>query len=109
MLIVDDLLRNAYESLLENDVENRQVKIDILPADGNWMIQIEDNGPGISPDIIDNIFAPFYSTKQQGMGMGLAISRTILDAHNSKLTARTEKTRTVFEFYLAQEVGGRQP
>ena len=50
------------------------------------MIGIEDTGTGIDPVYLDRIFEPFFTTKSQGMGMGLAICRSIIEAHSGRLT-----------------------
>jgi signal transduction histidine kinase len=51
------------------------------------MIQVEvaDNGPGVSPDVLDKMFSPFFTTKPQGSGLGLAIVRKIVDAHDGRI------------------------
>ena len=48
---------------------------------------VEDTGPGISPEVFESIFEPFHTTKPDGLGMGLAISRRIAEAHDGRLAA----------------------
>ncbi|HSK10919.1 MAG TPA: ATP-binding protein, partial [Vicinamibacterales bacterium] len=49
------------------------------------VVEIADNGPGVSPDVLDRVFNPFFTTKPQGSGLGLAIVRKIVDAHNGHI------------------------
>jgi two-component system sensor kinase FixL len=50
-------------------------------------ISVVDTGPGIAPDVAEQLFTPFVTTKQQGMGVGLSISRTIIEAHGGRIWA----------------------
>lgn len=63
-------------------------------------VQFEDNGPGIPPDIADNLFYPMISGRPGGSGLGLAITQTILAQHNGLVECDSEPGRTVFSFYL---------
>jgi len=54
--------------------------------DGDMSIAVEDSGPGIDPSNVDKVFDPFFTTKPRGMGLGLAVSRSIVQAHGGKLT-----------------------
>jgi len=53
---------------------------------GDMSIAVEDSGPGIDPSNVDKVFDPFFTTKPRGMGLGLAVSRSIVQAHGGKLT-----------------------
>jgi signal transduction histidine kinase len=60
-------------------------------------MEVEDNGPGIVPEALERIFVPFYTTKKTGSGIGLAISRQIMNLHRGSLTVVSEpEKRTVF-------------
>jgi len=81
-----NLVRNAIEAVQE--VERRELTIaTTLRDDGMAEISLTDTGPGIAPEIKDQLFQPFVTTKPNGMGVGLSICRTIIEAHGGELTA----------------------
>jgi C4-dicarboxylate-specific signal transduction histidine kinase len=66
------------------------------------LVTVRDSGPGLDPQCLDRLFDAFYTTKPQGMGMGLAISRSIIEAHGGRLWAKADASRgAVFQFELA--------
>ena len=65
------------------------------------LVAVEDSGPGLDPKSLDRLFDAFYTTKPQGLGMGLAISRSIIEAHGGRLWAMANASRgAVFQFTL---------
>jgi signal transduction histidine kinase len=65
------------------------------------VISVQDSGPGFDPESLDHLFEAFYTTKPQGLGMGLAISRSIIEAHGGRLWATVNAPRgAVFQFVL---------
>ena len=65
------------------------------------LITVADSGPGFAPKDVNHIFDPFFTTKSQGMGMGLAICRSLVEAHNGQLSARLGAEQgAVFEITL---------
>jgi two-component system sensor kinase FixL len=79
-----NLVRNAIEAMQE--VDRRELKLSTHRVDSETVrIDVSDTGPGISPDIADQLFQPFITTKQAGMGVGLSISRTIVEAHGGRI------------------------
>ena len=82
-----NLVRNACEAMSAADATDRVVTISASSADGLVKVSVADKGPGFPQGDGQRIFETFYSTKPDGMGMGLAISRTIVEAHHGRLWA----------------------
>src|SRR6185295_17169964 len=82
--VVLNLLRNALDSMI--GVERREIVVaSSLLADDMAEISVSDTGSGIDPEIAQQLFQPFVTNKRQGMGVGLSISRTIVDSHGGKI------------------------
>ncbi|HAH38236.1 MAG TPA: histidine kinase [Algoriphagus sp.] len=95
-MILINLIKNASESMLKQ-ADRRVIIRAISQGDLGTIIQVEDNGPGIVPEALERIFVPFYTTKKTGSGIGLAISRQIMNLHRGSLTVESEPdVRTVF-------------
>jgi two-component system, LuxR family, sensor kinase FixL len=81
-----NLMRNAIEAMRE--VARRELTISTAERPNDMVeISVSDTGPGIAPEIAAQLFRPFVTTKSQGMGVGLSISRTIVESHGGKLWA----------------------
>lgn len=93
--VLINLTKNAIEALAETSAPHLQL---IGRYDENSVkIEVIDNGPGIIPEAIEHIFVPFYTTKRNGSGIGLSLSRQIMQMHNGTLTVEsTPEVRTVF-------------
>jgi signal transduction histidine kinase len=92
--VVLNLVMNGIEAM--SGVQNRTLQLRIRSArhDPNQVVvAVADSGAGIDPQIIGRIFEPFYTTKPQGTGMGLAISRSIIEAHGGRLWAEPNTPR----------------
>lgn len=86
--VVFNLVRNSFEALA--DSEQRQVEIkSSRSGDDAVEIAVSDNGPGLPPEISEQLFQPFVTTKAKGMGIGLSICRSIIDAHGGRLWAKS--------------------
>lgn len=98
--VVLNLMRNAIDAMAESP--RRDMVVATTPAGQNMVeISISDTGPGISPDIAAALFQPFITTKPQGMGVGLSISRTIVEAHGGRIWVEPNPTGgAVFRFTL---------
>lgn len=90
--VLINLLKNAMEAFNENEAPKwKKVNLSAKFADGFTTISVRDNGPGISVKRIENIFIPFYTTKKDGSGIGLALSRQIVRMHKGSLEVKSEE------------------
>lgn len=93
--VLINLVKNAVEALAHT--ENPRVEVNARVVDSNPIIEIIDNGSGIIPEAINRIFVPFFTTKKTGSGIGLALSRQIMQMHNGSLSVESEPgVKTVF-------------
>jgi signal transduction histidine kinase len=92
--VLINLTKNAIESL--DGVEHPIVTLEASSSNDQVLIQVFDNGQGIPPDMIDDIFVPFFTTKQKGSGIGLSLSRQIVHLHGGSLTVQSVPGNTVF-------------
>jgi C4-dicarboxylate-specific signal transduction histidine kinase len=87
-VILRNLIANAVESVLGADRQNGRIGISVQrKGDRHLRIVVTDNGPGVSPANREGLFEPFVSGKSTGMGLGLAVSRAIAEAHGGSLEA----------------------
>ena len=94
--VIINLLKNAIEAV-ENVASPGVAMRAFLSAVGRPVIHIEDNGPGIGKETIENIFIPFFTTKANGSGIGLSFSRQILRLHNGSLNVQSvPNNKTIF-------------
>jgi PAS domain S-box-containing protein len=98
--VLVNLIRNAFEAMADQD--QREVTLATRLLDSDMIeITVADIGPGIPGDIAGRLFEPFVSSKHDGMGLGLSISRSIIEAHDGQLVAeRKPEGGTVFRFTL---------
>jgi C4-dicarboxylate-specific signal transduction histidine kinase len=83
-----NLLLNALESVSENSHLSRLVAVKTgEDGDGRIYLCVSDNGPGLDPEVYKRLFEPFFSTKPEGLGLGLSICRSIVAAHGGSLSA----------------------
>lgn len=86
--VLINLLKNAKEALSETEDARIVIKSSFFRS--KMVLSIIDNGPGIDAETMDNIFVPFYTTKKDGSGIGLSLSRQIMRAHKGDLTVQSE-------------------
>ncbi|HEY4141072.1 MAG TPA: PAS domain S-box protein [Pseudolabrys sp.] len=95
-----NLIRNAMDAMESSPL--RELIISIAPRDGNQVcVSVADSGSGIAQNISEELFQPFITTKREGMGVGLSISRTIIESHGGRIWAEPNPTGgTIFHFTL---------
>ena len=98
--VMVNLLRNAVDAMLESS--RRELTISTVAVDGTAVeVAVADTGPGIPDEVADRLFKPFVTTKSGGMGIGLAISQSIIESHGGRLWMVPNKDGgTVFRFTL---------
>ncbi len=96
--MTDQLLLNLLKNAHEACVTQSKSKIDIeaVKVGDEIHISVSDNGQGISPEAIEKIFIPFYSTKPSGSGIGLSICRQIMLRHKGKIVVRSDENGSKF-------------
>lgn len=99
--VLINILKNAMEAVAGNAHEKEITISTNTDAEGQHIIAIADNGAGIAPDDLTNIFVPFFTTKKEGTGIGLSLSRKIVHAHKGRLTVFSKLGEgTVFTIVL---------
>jgi two-component system sensor kinase FixL len=98
--VLINLMRNAIEAMANSDRRELVVRSALIDDD-MVEIRVTDTGPGIAPEIADHLFQPFFTTKVHGMGVGLSICRTIVEAHEGRISVQPNTDGgTVFSFTL---------
>jgi len=101
-----NLLLNAIDAAARSTADPRAVAIDAEELDGDVVISVRDTGPGLPAGDPTRLFEPFVSTRPEGLGMGLTICRTIVDAHGGRIWAEpNHPSGAVFAIRL-QAAGG---
>jgi nitrogen fixation/metabolism regulation signal transduction histidine kinase len=98
--LVEQILINILKNAIHAVTERENPRIDLtskIDDRGRVIIQVTDNGPGIPKDMLDKIFIPFFTTKENGSGIGLSLSRQIMRLHRGTITVRSQPNeQTVF-------------
>ena len=107
--VVLNLVLNGMEAMAGLPEEKRQVVVRTGPADnGTVKIAVADSGPGIPVDSLPKLFEPFFTTKKEGMGMGLSIARTIVEAHHGQIWAENNSGVGATFYFTVPVDGGRE-
>ncbi len=99
--VVLNLTRNAFQSMQSVPIELRLLRLRVICEDNQIQVEVIDRGLGITDAVAERLFSPFFSTKSEGMGMGLNICRTTIEFHGGQLTYRPNPAGgTIFCFSL---------
>jgi signal transduction histidine kinase len=100
--VILNLLRNAFEAMDDPARDDRRLRVETtMPAPGIVEVAVGDSGAGVPPAARAQLFDPFFTTKRDGLGLGLAISRRIVEAHGGRLWSTPNRDRgTTFRFSL---------
>jgi len=97
-------LLNLLENALQASAAGGEVRLTSALEDARVVIRVSDNGPGMSPEVQERLFQPFFTTRQEGTGLGLAIVRSVVDAHGGDITVDSAPGRgSVFCVRLPQD------
>ena len=100
--VILNLILNAVEAMSETSQGPRDLLITTGKTEsGDVLVAVRDSGPGLAPATLENLFKAFHTTKPNGLGLGLSICRSIIEAHGGRLWASANPPRgAVFQFTL---------
>jgi C4-dicarboxylate-specific signal transduction histidine kinase len=98
--VLINLILNAIEAMRLSTEQPRKLVIRSAKNSDGVLVQVQDSGPGIEPARATRIFEPFFTTKTEGIGMGLAISRSIIESHGGQLSLLSAFRGALFQFIL---------
>ncbi len=91
------LLQNSKDAFLENNIQHPTINIELNKIDNNLVLSLQDNAGGIKSDVVEKIFVPYFSTKKEGQGIGLHLSKRIIeDSMHGTLKVQTNLETTLF-------------
>jgi two-component system, LuxR family, sensor kinase FixL len=104
--VLVNLLRNAIEAFGEGDNHTARVRVAVTAAGNEVHVSVTDNGAGLSPAQVPSLFSAFVTTKPDGLGLGLAISKTIVESYGGRIWAQSNpEGGAAFHFTLARRKG----
>jgi two-component system sensor kinase FixL len=100
-MVLQNLLANAYDAVYGSDQRRGKITVAVARRENEIMFSVEDSGPGIEGHLRDQIFRPVTSTKSTGMGLGLAICRSLVEANEGRIwLVRSDSGGTCIAFSI---------
>ena len=96
--VLINLTKNAIEAI--KHIPNPKIEVRFIKTKDLKELSVKDNGKGIPPEILDNIFVPFYTTKESGSGIGLSLSRQIMRLHGGSISVQSTAFGTIFKLHF---------
>ncbi len=103
--VIANLVLNSIEALHEVEVSRRELSVSSCAEADNVVVAVADSGVGVSPDAQERLFDAFWSTKEDGVGIGLTISRTIIEAHGGRIWVTPRAHGAMLQFSLPRDQG----
>jgi PAS domain S-box-containing protein len=104
--VLINLIMNAVEAMRTSVEGRREILLRSAKNGDGVLVQVQDSGPGIAPEAAGQIFEPFFTTKAEGIGMGLSISRSIMESHGGRLSILPTSQGALFQLTLPVEANG---
>jgi two-component system sensor kinase FixL len=102
--VVLNLLMNAADAVSGAEAADRRIRVATEAIDSRVVVSVTDQGAPMSDAAFDRMFEPFFTTKPDGMGLGLSISRTILETHGGEIAARRNEDRGITCWFAIDSV-----
>ncbi len=102
---INNILKNAFEANEQKGVVYVTASRDSQEACSWWVVEIEDQGAGIDPEVIDRLFEPFFTTRSKGTGLGLAFASEVISAHSGSISAENASKGAKFRVKLMIDNG----
>ena len=106
--VIVNLLRNAIEALVETNAESGLIRVITREVKDGVEIMVADNGPGIPKELQDRIFEPFQTSKSSGIGLGLAISKSIVESHEGTINLESKEGEGACFYCIFHRSEGRE-
>ena len=99
--VILNLIINAVEAMRDVDEGDRELLIGTRNESDGVCVEVRDSGPGLAPAALERLFEAFYTTKSDGLGLGLSICRSIIEVHNGRLWVSSNPSRgAIFQFIV---------
>ncbi|MDO6443609.1 HAMP domain-containing sensor histidine kinase [Marinobacter sp. 2_MG-2023] len=106
--VLINVIENAIDAMFENSPGSRRLKIETSQEENQAVISVADTGKGIPSSQLEQVFEDFYTTKPQGLGVGLEVCRAIMERHNGKIWAKKNNDRGM-TFYISMPIYSPSP